>query len=175
MWDLLSSIQIFLVFGSFLNSGGLNKEHMISEPIQNQRFWCSDLGFFGIRMIKIIAIVPTIQKMNQVIGIQNGDLFIWVGMVKLFGFGMSFEIIIIQHLNNLQPFKIQMSSVFEPPLYSYKTPNKKWTKTCKLNGLIHNSNGQTNHLTVTIWITDLSGDLKSWLTWILNGQKEVGL
>ena len=44
-------------------------------------------------------------------------------MIRLFGFGMPFEIQTIHYQNNFQPFKIRTCLVFEPPLYLQKLPN----------------------------------------------------
>ena len=55
-----------------------------------------DLGWFGIRMIGTMtaskAIVLTLQKWNQYIGIQDGDYLFKFGMAGLFGVGILIEI-----------------------------------------------------------------------------------
>ena len=64
----------------------------IYNLFQNRTFWCSYLRWFSIRIIRTlataIAIVLTIRKQNQHIGIQNGGYLVRFGMFGLFSFGM---------------------------------------------------------------------------------------
>ena len=58
----------------------------IQNPFKIKMFLGSDLGWFGFRMIGTIAtaIVATIQKWNQYIGIWDGGYWIRFRMVRLF-------------------------------------------------------------------------------------------
>ena len=55
--------------------------------------------FTSHNTIASIAIVSTIQKHHQYIGIQDGGYLVRFGMVGLFGFGMPFKIRAIQKPN----------------------------------------------------------------------------
>ena len=61
------------------------------------------------------AVVPTIQKGNQYIGIQDGGYLVRFGMVEQLGFGMPYKIRTVQHSNNFGPFEIIRCLVFEVP------------------------------------------------------------
>ena len=85
-----------------------------------QTYLYLDLGWFGIKMIGTIttpiAIVTSIWKWNQYIEIQDGSYLVRFGMVGMSGVGMPFKSRAIQHPNNFPQFKIQMCSIFEPPM-----------------------------------------------------------
>ena len=84
-------------------------------------FWCLDLGWFGIRMIRNTdtVMVLTYCKQYQCIVIQDGGFLLGFEMVGLFGFAMPFKIRSIQHQNNFWPFKIQTCLLFEPPTVQF--------------------------------------------------------
>ena len=88
------------------------------------------LGWLGIGKIRTIAsakaIVPTIQKRNQCVGIEDSIYLVEFGMVRLFGFGMLFGIQTIENPNGFWPFKIWFCWVLQPPLYVKEVKGVKW-------------------------------------------------
>ena len=63
--------------------------------------------------------IRTIAKAIAIDYSYSPDYLIRFGIVGLFGFGMPFEIRTVQHPSNFWPFKIWISLVFNPQLYTF--------------------------------------------------------
>ena len=111
-----SAKVIFLVkvyFSGLIYTMGAQIPNVLIQNPFKIRFWRLDLGWFSIRMIVTMtapkAVVLTLQKWKQHIGIQNGDYLFRFRMVRLFGFGILikiwtwwvFKLVTLQTLNSL--------------------------------------------------------------------------